>query len=300
MTAPGGFLALVCGYARRERDSRFFVMSVCYGDDSGKGGPYFVVGGLTSPARSWLALEEAWQAALDESPKLEYFKFDDAFNCKNTFHGFEPQERNARVKKFIKVINNHCALASAAICDVRAHKKMFGGKLSVTIDQPFVATHTQLMIIVAQGLTDMGVRSKVDFVFDDMDETTLLEIRRSHDQLRKYGRTDWEDRLGQKPITRDDKVVIALQAADLWAGLVRQVYEDKKRHRVTVARKWRKQLRIICHESELNEEELSRIQVGTDKMMKALKLGYETGKARSKRLKSLRAKSVAASKEKQP
>lgn len=285
-------LALTCGYAPQERARRLLGVYVFHGDDSGKGGPFFVVGGLVAKIENWIALESVWQAILDEPPKIDYFKFIDAFNCRNQFRQLTTTGRNRRVKKFIQAINDHCHFADASITDVEAHKTVLRGKVSASVDQPFIAGYTQVMVTTTLYLTGDGVRDEVDFIFDEMDDTTLLEIRNAHRLMKNSGHKEIAGRLGQLPITRDDKKTVALQAADLWAGLVRQVEEDALAKRVTIARHWLGQFKIPHNTMANNEIELSKVLSGTEKMMKQHNFQYETGKDRSKRLaparKSLR------------
>lgn len=267
------------------------MMYVCHGDDSGKGGPYFVIGGLTATVNQWLAFSREWQAALDEPPKLEYFKFTEAFNLQGQFHRrrFKATERNARGRKFLKAINRHCALAQAVITDAAAHKALYGGKFSATVDQPFVATYTYQMQLTAIRLNDAGARAKVDFIFDEMDDTQLLEVRRAHWVMKTFY-PELAERLGEPPITRDDKDLVALQAADLIAGAVRQQYEDEKKRTRTLARKWIGELKIPVFVDTLQHSVLVDIGNNAAEMRDSLNLKYEDGKARSKRFKEERKK----------
>src|SRR3954453_22200622 len=62
-----------------------------------------------------------------------------------------------------------------------------------------------------------------------MNDTHFLEVVEAHREFKKIcpfpaGR----ERFGSDPVRGDDKVILPLQAADLWAGLMRRSYEGDK------------------------------------------------------------------------
>ena len=62
--------------------------------------PIFVFGGLIAPAAKWADFSAAWQAALDEPPKIEYFKISEAANMGGQFskrRGWTEAKRDDRV-----------------------------------------------------------------------------------------------------------------------------------------------------------------------------------------------------------
>jgi hypothetical protein len=72
-------------------------------DDSGSEpqAPYFVLGGFVAPPLpNWFDFSNEWQAVLDQAPKLEYFKMNEAATFTGQFErqrGWNEKNRDARV-----------------------------------------------------------------------------------------------------------------------------------------------------------------------------------------------------------
>ena len=84
MRAADQVWRLVSGFPSDKRGSRLMMIldPQAVVDDSGSEPtkPHFILAGFVAPAANWAALADEWQAGLDETPKLEYFKMTEAAN----------------------------------------------------------------------------------------------------------------------------------------------------------------------------------------------------------------------------
>ena len=84
-------------------------------DDSGNEPtkPHFILAGFVAPAANWAALTKEWQAALDETPKLDYFKMHEAARLKEQFdpsNGWTEAKRDDRLITFTRIIRKHVGI----------------------------------------------------------------------------------------------------------------------------------------------------------------------------------------------
>jgi hypothetical protein len=190
-------------------------MYVAYVDESDKGGPIFTVASLTSTPARWIEFEAHWQAVLDAPPRIPYFGLN---------HSDIPKRhREAKIEPLIEVINKFVERADLALIHTKAYRAFFKGKISPTHDNPFFAGYSQALMRAVNNVPDPGAR--VDFVFDEIDDTHWLEVLDAHKLLKSLeGELELVGRVGAEPMRRDDEEVLPLQAADLWAGLFRRAY----------------------------------------------------------------------------
>jgi hypothetical protein len=102
------------------------------------------------------------------------------------------------------------------------------------LDKPyFLAFHHVVLGTAAQYLM-RGVVNPCDFIFDEQGSigNDVLDVwdnlKEIADDLAKNGRTDFRPFLGSKPIFRDDKSFLPLQAADFYAWQVRRLFYENK------------------------------------------------------------------------
>src|SRR5947208_2459105 len=80
-------------------------------DSHGQKPRVFVLGGYIASVSQWETLTHAWQGVLDQSPRLKYFSFRDAFPTsgkpRGVFHGFTEEQRDRRVAQFREIIEGN-------------------------------------------------------------------------------------------------------------------------------------------------------------------------------------------------
>jgi hypothetical protein len=54
----------------------------------------FVLAGWLAPVQIWTVLSDDWNAVLRMSPRVRYFKFDEAMGLSGEFYGMSPEARD--------------------------------------------------------------------------------------------------------------------------------------------------------------------------------------------------------------
>lgn len=79
------------------------MLTICIDDGGKHGPPAFVVAGYAVKREAWYGLADRWQKVLKKSPKLDYFKTEEAFSKREQFQGWTDSDRDARVFDFARV-----------------------------------------------------------------------------------------------------------------------------------------------------------------------------------------------------
>lgn len=249
-------------------------MYVSFIDESGKGGPVFVVGGLTAKADpGWMNFSDAWCRILKEPPLIPHFHLGDQ-------QGLSDSQHWLKIDALIEVVNNFVERGDLLLIDVDAYKAIFPGKIGVSFDNPFHQGYVSIFQQCAVGLPDPS--GKVDFVFDEMTDTEWLELLHAYRTFKNICPDPVvKARLGEEPIRRNDEIVLPLQGADLFAGLMLRAYRGDDISRAAL-----KKFKIPNRADLWDPPRLKELFARSDARTPGLGLGlfYEDRKARSKRL----------------
>jgi hypothetical protein len=203
-------------------------------DDSGSEpqSRIFVLAGFAASANAWANFAVDWRAALDEPPKLEYFKMTEAANFGGQFardKGWDEAKRDDRLISLTRIINKHaCLLIHAAVRNDHFEKyikSIPAPERTLAIDSPYVLMFTQIILAMATGGDQVGIRDACDFIFDEQgafSKEALAFWPKLKALLDISPRSDLGKFVGSPPIFRDDKTFLPLQAADLYAWQIRQ------------------------------------------------------------------------------
>jgi Protein of unknown function (DUF3800) len=205
-----------------ERRRRLLLVLHAYIDDSGQTEPpVFVLAGYVARAERWAEFSDAWKAALAGPPVLDYFKMWQASTREEQFKGWSVEARDARLRLLAGIIRDHALLAVAVTAPHDDYKAVFMGAIDRFHDRPYSLLYHSIMFRLLHWQIAAGLDEPVDFIFDeqmhdsdrvqagfsDVLEATSPEVRR---------------RFGARPVHRDEKKVVALQAADMLAWHVRR------------------------------------------------------------------------------
>jgi len=217
---------LVCGIGSpEERPKRWLVNLEAYIDDSGSspGEPIFVLAGFISTVEEWAQFSIEWKAVLDRSPGLEYFKMSEAFSRVKQFNELRWTEEaiRDRVMELAQVIAGH-AIARVNVTMLKADwDRLIGGRVHPSIDHPYFFCFYQTLLAVVHHQRQHGWDTKIDFIFDEEGELGA-ETARWYSWFKAAAPKLSYRYLSGPPIHRDDKKFLPLQAADLYAGQIRQ------------------------------------------------------------------------------
>jgi hypothetical protein len=193
-------------------------MPFAFIDDSGSGdAPYYVLAGYSATKETWFSFWDSWQAVLDLPPKIPSFKMSDAETLRGGFEGFSPEERTARLNRFIDVVLAH-DLQEASIAFPR---KLFEEGLYPELPgkhaDPYYISAIAIITAFAGVNRFYGSGERMDFVFDR--QTGMEEkVRRLFWGLKQ----DSPHRQLGGMVFRSDSDTLPLQAADLIAWQIRR------------------------------------------------------------------------------
>ena len=195
--------------------------------------PIFVFGGLIAPAAKWADFSAAWQAALDEPPKIEYFKMSEAANMGGQFskrRGWTEAKRDDRVVTMTRIARDHASVRVSAWirrADFDTHILSLPAPVRhLGMDNPYVMLLNQMVLAIATFGDQHGIKSPCDYIFDSeesFDEEVFSAWPNIKWLLKFTARSDIAKFVGERPIFRDDKDFLPLQAADLYAWQVRNL-----------------------------------------------------------------------------
>lgn len=219
---------LVCGFPEPRRSKRLMLM-LAYVDGSGtmNDSPAYVMAGYLGSAEAWEAFSGDWKAALDHPKAIEYFKMSEAWARRGEFAGWEEGLRDARLKLLSPIINRHAFSALIFVASTDGWKKHVVGKLNERYhDRPYFFAFHSIMSLAVKYLDSKGIKEKVDFVFDEEGGESMRLMLESFDGWADVAPTHLKEYIGSRPIFRNEKEVLPLQAADMLAWHVRRSFAD--------------------------------------------------------------------------
>ena len=194
-----------------------------YIDDCGIGmEPVYVLAGGMTDAKTWAEFSEAWNAVLWMRPRIRYFKYQEARGFDGEFYGISAPSRNEKLRLLFKLLIEYKIEIFASVLPHNVFKEFYSELADTRLSSAYVWL---LLGIVRRiiGHARMGrLRGPIDFIFDNQPgqaERTYSAWKEftelSPAKFKKYFRNP--------PNFQDDKNIVALQAADYLAGIVRSV-----------------------------------------------------------------------------
>ena len=241
-----------------------------HADDSGSDpqSHTFVFGGLVATPARWMDFAVEWQSALDRGPiKLDYFKMTEAMSRTEQFaltRGWDRDLRDEKLSQLVDIIlrySRSAAFVSMRQADFKTYVRSIPlPERNTVTDTPYLMLITQFVLLMCDDANRHGETCTFDFVFDrQMGIEEPLQDWWPH--IKDIARNNGGDRfLGQMPIFRDEKAVLPLQAADLFAWEQRKHLENNKFLivRPSLALRRLRQIRTIS--TEFTRENLTYVQ----------------------------------------
>jgi hypothetical protein len=176
--------------------------------------PYYILAGWVAVIPIWDSFEAEWDRALAELPAATFFRSNSATGLKGPFQGWSEGSRNAKVSNLAQVITRHNLFGIA--CYV--HKQVFADNIGKLQNRRYKDPY----FICALGIVSLCQRyfieQKIDFVFDKQGKTGV-RFKSFYDS--SVIRRDAPN-LGELSLL-DDKAVLPLQAADMYAAFARNI-----------------------------------------------------------------------------
>lgn len=219
-------------------ERRPFMVLQVFIDESGNAPnqDLLVLGGVLSTAQKWVSFTREWDRALaatPTTPRLEFVKFSHLINLEGQFKGWSPKDRDDRLSMLVDIIQRHC-IAYTSVSVRWDHFQKYissvpAGFRSLLNDTPNVMASGRCLMPVILALDHFGLRDKCDFYFDTNEGTDkfVFELwpswRTITDNLpREVLKRKHPPQIGSVNF-RSEIEFLPLQAADLVAGMVRQI-----------------------------------------------------------------------------
>ena len=229
--APADFIdALVSGLATPEERERrpLMVLQTGYFDDSGSdhGSRWYVLAGFLATVDEWKAVANAWAKTLKRE-ELPYFKMSHAMALDGPFRrGWTPALRNKLILELVDVVTEINPWRVECFINRSLFEAFVKGILESEIfNDPYFMLFYQIVLSVCANAERLGWSPDCDFIFDEQGK--LGDITRAKWEWVKQNIDNIQSRfrisqhLGSRPIPRNDVTFRPLQAADMFAWLVR-------------------------------------------------------------------------------
>lgn len=233
-TTPGDIIrALVCGLPSTERRNRRLMALQAFLDDSGSTkGPTFVLAGFIASHEQWERFADAWAETLAEPPTVRFYKNSQAMSQKDEFDGWSYVDIQKKISDLISVIIPYVTHRVSVSINHEEFSKFLRVNDVAPLSDPYYLLFMAMIGMVIIGLDREGETAPISFVFDEQGHIGFkaLEMVRVIKQNAHLHFTSSQSKLlVGLPTFADDKRMMPLQAADLYAGNVRRFYIDNKK-----------------------------------------------------------------------
>jgi hypothetical protein len=186
--------------------------------------PFYVLGGWVAPVKAWVAFSDAWRDVLRMSPRIEYFKYDEAMGLSGQFLGISAAARDEKLRLLVNVIEEHGLVGVASAIPHSIFYPMFGTYPHKWVRNPYYISFYGIAARVVAFVSANGTKEKVEFIFDfQPGSDQMREAQEGWASFREMAPPEMLDCVQVHPPSfLDDKDVVALQAADLHAGWTRE------------------------------------------------------------------------------
>jgi hypothetical protein len=217
------------------------ILQTGYFDDSGSdaGSQWYVLAGFIASVEDWKAVSTKWAETLNKEPSLRYFKMSEAMAMEGQFRrGWTVPLRNQRILELVEIITElnppriECFLRRSSFNTFV--KGIIGGD---AFSDPYFLLFYHLILSVAANAKALAWNRDCDFIFDDQGKLGKNAVER-WDWMKQNGAnaTNVSEYLGLPPIFRDDVTFRPLQAADMFAWLVRDCLTSTPDHMEEISR----------------------------------------------------------------
>jgi hypothetical protein len=176
---------------------------------------------------SWDSFSAQWQALLDREPKLEYFKMKEAAALRGQFYRWRAEERDTRVMDFVRIVRDCNPVVGISSAVFWEDLTQISGEFPDVRWHPYDLLFHGSMAILHGFCRRKGIKEKIDFVFDEQGKWGERTIK-AYDYVLNVLTEEEQSLLGNRPIHRNDKTFLPLQAADLIAWHTRRFMEENK------------------------------------------------------------------------
>jgi hypothetical protein len=205
-------------------------------DDSGWDGssPVFVLAGYIAPEKQWEEFSDEWQEVLDlpEPNPIPFLKGVEAYSLDNhnrPFFGWTAEQRDARLGKFVSVINNRVTNAIVSVVPIEPYRKLFRGKFTAEqLDRPYFFSFFGMIVRLVKIAKSLGETGPIDIIFDTLGGESKAFMIDQYEKFLQVTPEEFRSYCPPLPKFENEQDFKPLQAADLLAWHVRRHYFERE------------------------------------------------------------------------
>lgn len=190
--------------------------------DESEGDAAYVASGWACRADRWDCISEEWQAVLDSPPKISHFKINEAMGLKGPFLGWSDTARDNKVVALARTIPHEDGFFGHGCYVARSDFETVKDQVRKRYQRPYFFCVSAAIVFAVAGENQIVGADKIDFILDRSKDSSRMRNLFYSDLKPRF------PRLGECT-DLDDKETLPLQAADLNAGMIRQLYEPSPR-----------------------------------------------------------------------
>jgi hypothetical protein len=196
-----------------------------YFDDSGSdtGSRYYVLAGFLATVEEWKSVSTRWAEILDQEG-LRYFKMSEAMAMDGQFRrGWNAPLRNKVIFELVDVVAAINPWRIECFVNRDLFNTFVSGILQSNIfNDPYFMLFYQIVLSISANAQRIGWNRDCDFIFDEQGKIgDLAKARWEWVKQNVDAGMGTREYLGSPPIFRNDISFRPLQAADMFAWLVR-------------------------------------------------------------------------------
>jgi hypothetical protein len=205
-------------------------------DDSGRGenrdNPVFVLAGYAGRARNWEAAVDDLQRIMRKKPRLDYLKGKEAAALNGNFTGWTAKDRDAKLAEMVAVLVKYRMIAISVGVSYADFNRILA-KQAGPMKNPYALTFAHVVVWMLDSAVKMQSRERLELIFDQGVIGRERNINAAYKGMMDHLPKTMTDLLVGRPRFEDDKYLLALQMADLFAWHSRRDYYVQLQSRST-------------------------------------------------------------------
>jgi hypothetical protein len=254
------------------------VLQTGYFDDSGSdaGSWWYVLAGFIAPVEQWKSFSIEWAEILKRE-ELSFFKMSHAMAMDGQFRrGWTVPLRDKVILELVNVVEAINPWRIESMVDRRLFDTFVKGLLQTdTFADPYFMLFYQIVLSAAANAERIDWNANCEFIFDEqgkLGDNAISKWEWLKENIDGLGTVDFCRHLGSPPIFRNDVISRPLQAADMFAWLIRDCMSKGARDMEEISRVALKHLE--------GRERVIRLHITKEMLMK-LGASFMVGKARA-------------------
>jgi hypothetical protein len=197
-------------------------------DSGGKGHSRFLVlAGLIADSENWAKFSDEWSLCIASPPSIRRFKMRDAAGRTGEFRQWSIPDRDQKVRLLCRIINRYVNLLTYTIIDLEAHAETWAKQLWTPSSSPYFWPFQNTIMNAAISLWELGLRERFEIIFD---ESVIFGPRAKAwypliREVMHLREPEASAILPIDPMFRSDDEFLPIQAADLFAWLLRHGFD---------------------------------------------------------------------------